>query len=396
MLKNQWFHFILGYVKIEVKGKYTELFLKRCLDHQISIWNVQRVDDETISCYLFLKDIPKVRVLLRRTGCRLFFKQKFGLPFFLKKTYSRIGFLLGVLLGLLLVFFLSNVVWTIQIHGASPQVEHEVQKTLNQIGVKKGAFILFLPSEQEIQQALTERIDRLTWIGVNRLGTRYSFEVVEKKIPEESERLNPRHLIAKKKAVIHKVFVEQGKAMVEERDYVNKGDILISGIIGGEKNEKIVPAKGKILGEVWYLSKASVPLKSTVITNTGEVLNKYYLKVNAFSFPIWGFKKDEFSKKETIVDTKPLYFLKWELPVAFQQRKIFEIEETKRNLTAEEAKKLAIALTEKDIKKQLPNDAEIKGKKILHEKIHNGKVNIAIHYQVIEEISKEQPIIRGD
>lgn len=395
-MKNQWFHFILGYVKVEVKGKYTELFLRRCLEQHVSIWNVQRVDDLTISCYLLVKDIPKVRVLLRRTGCRLHFKQKFGIPFLLKKTYSRIGFLFGVFIGLFIVFFLSNVVWTIQIHGASPKLENEVKKTLHQIGVKKGAFILLLPSEQEIQQMLTERIDHLTWVGVTRLGTRYSFEVVEKKIPEESERLNPRHLIAKKKAVIHKVFVEQGKAMVEERDYVNKGDLLISGIIGNEKNEKIVPAKGQILGEVWYVSEASVPLRSTIVANTGRGMNKYYVKVSKLSIPIWGFQQDGFSKKETLIDTKPIYFLKWQLPLAFQKKKILEIEQSKRILTVEQAKKLAIELTEKDLKKQLPSDAEIKGKKILHEKIQNGKVNVAIHYQVIEEISQEQPIIRGD
>lgn len=395
-MKNQWFHFVSGYVKVEVKGKYTELFLKRCLEQNVSIWNVQRVDDLTISCYLLLKDIPKVRVLLRRTGCRLFFKQKFGLPFFLKKTYSRIGFLIGVFIGLSIVLLLSNVVWTIQIHGASPQLENEVKKELHQIGVKKGAFILLLPSEQEIQQTLTERIDQLTWIGVTRLGTRYSFEIVEKKIPEEAERLNPRHLIAKKKAVIHKVFVEKGKAMVEERDFVNKGDLLISGIVGGEENEKIVPAKGQILGEVWYLSEASVPLRSTIVTNTGRGMSKYYLKASKFSLPIWGFKRDEFSEKETLIDTKPIYFLKWQLPLFFQQQKIMEVERIKRVLTVEQAKKLAIKLTEKDLKKQLPNDAEIKGKKILHEKIQNGKVNVAIHYQVIEDITQEQPIIRGD
>ncbi len=395
-MKNQWFHFILGYVKVEVKGTYTELFIKRCLEHHVSIWNVQRVNNFTISCYLSVRDIPKVRVLLRRTGCRLYFRQKFGLPFLLKKTYARIGFLVGVFIGLSIVFLLSNVVWTIQIDGASPQLENEVKKTLHQIGVKKGAFILLLPSEQEIQQMLTERVDHLTWVGVTRLGTRYSFEIVEKKIPEETERLNPRHLIAKKKAVIHKVFVEQGKAMVEERDYVKKGDLLISGIIGNEKNEKIVPAKGKILGEVWYLSEASVPLRSTIVTNTGRGINKYYLKVSKLSLPVWGFERDEFSQKETIIDTKPLYFLKWQLPIAIQKHTILEIEKTKRVLTEEQAKQLAIELTEKDLKKQLPNDAEIKGKKILHEKIQSGKVNVAIHYQVIEDITKEQPIIRGD
>lgn len=395
-MKNQMFHFISGYVRAEVKGSYTELFLDRCVHNNIPIWMVKRIDDETISCYFFLKDISKIRVLLRRTGCRLSFKQKFGLPFFIKKMYSRKGFVFGLLFSLFVIFFLSNMIWSIQIHGASPEVEHEVKQTLQKIGVKKRAFIFSLPSEQEIQQAVTESVDHLTWIGVKRLGTRYSFEVVEKKMPEEKEALDPRHLVAKKKAVIHKIFAEQGQAIVEERDYVKKGDILISGIVGTDEHEKVVPAKGSILGEVWYLSTATVPLKSTIITNTGNTLNKYYMKVGKITIPIWGFEKDSFSKKETITDRKPIYFLKWQLPISFQKEKILEIEHTERVLTEKQAKEVALEMTKKDLMRQLPNDAEIKGKKILHEKIDNGKVNVAIHYQVIEEVSTEQPIIRGD
>lgn len=391
-MKNQWFHYLLGYVRAEVKGKYSNLFLDRCLKQNIPIWNVRRVNDDTISCHFLLKDISEIRVLLRRTGCRLYFKQKIGFPFFMKKLYSRTGIVIGVFISLLTIFFLSNIVWKIQIQGASPKLEHQVQKELREIGVKKGAFILFLPSEQEIQQSLTERIEQLSWIGVSRLGTRYTFEVVEKKMPEEKERLNPRHLIAKKKAVIYKIFVEQGQAKVEERDFVKKGDILISGVIG----EKVVPAKGEILGEVWYLSKASVPLKSTMITNTGNVLNKYYVKLGNITLPIWGFQKKTFSIEEMIIDTKPIYFLKWQLPISFQKKKLLELEHTERVLTEKQAKALAIEMTEKDVKRQIPNDAAIKGKKILHEKIDNGKVNVAIHYQVIEEISMEQPIIQGD
>lgn len=390
------FHFISGYVKAEVKGKYTELFLDRCIQNNISIWIVKRVDDQTLSCYFFLKDISKIRVLLRRTGCRLHFKQRHGLPFFIKKINSRKGFVFGLMISLLIIFFFSNMIWSIQINGASAELEHNVKQTLNQIGVKKGAFILSLPGEQEIQQAVTEEIDNLTWIGVKRLGTRYSFEVVEKTFPKEQEALNPRHLIAKKKAVIHKVFAEQGQAMVKEKEYVRKGDILISGLVGEGDNQKVVPAKGKVLGEVWYLSKASVPLKSTIVTNTGNIQTKYFFNISKFTVPIWGFKKESFSEKETLVDEKPIYFLKWQLPISFMKKKILEVETKERVLSEKQAKDIAIQMTEKDIIREVPLDAEIKGKKILQEKVDNGKVNVTIHYQVIEEITTEQPIIRGD
>ncbi|UTW69945.1 hypothetical protein KHA80_03655 [Anaerobacillus sp. HL2] len=36
----------------------------------------------------------------------------------------------------------------------------------------------------------------------------------------------------------------------------------------------------------------------------------------------------------------------------------------------------------------------IKGEKVLHQTMENGKVELMIHYQVIEEISQIQPIIQ--
>lgn len=396
MLKNNLLHFISGYVRAEVKGYDTELFLDRCLQNDIPIWMVKRLNDETISCYFYLNDVTKMKVLMRRLDCKLSFKEKHGLPFIKKKLYSRKGIVLGLITSLAVMFILSNMVWSIQIHSENPEIEHEVRKTLHQMGIKRGTFILFLPNEQEIQQQLTEKMDALTWVGVQRLGTRYTFELVEKKTPDEKEALNPRHLIAKKKAIIHKVFTEQGQALVEERDYVQKGEVLISGIIGSEDNEKVVPAKGSVLGEVWYLSEVTVPLNTTFVTNTGRTMNKYALKLGKLMIPIWGFENESFVKKEILNDIKPIYFFKWQLPISFQKQQILEIEHRERKLDEQEARELALEMTEKELTQKLDNDAEIKGKKILREKVDNGKVNIMIHYQVIEEIATEKPIIRGD
>nr|WP_165820785.1 sporulation protein YqfD [Pueribacillus theae] len=395
-MKNRLFHSLRGYVKAEIKGKYTELFLNRCTEKNIPIWSVKRVDDETISCFFYTKDIKSIRKLMRRTGCRMYFKGRYGFPFFLKKVDARKGFVLGLLFCLFIIFLCSNIIWSIQIKGASPEVEHKVRQALHNVGVKKGAFIFFLPSEQEIQQTVTEQLENVTWMGVKRLGTQYSFDVVEKKIPKEKPALNPRNLVAKKKAVIHKVFVEQGQAKVKEKDYVQKGQILVSGYIGKDENTKVVPAKGKIFGEVWYISEASVPLKTIVVTNTGKAESKHIIQLGKLKIPVWGFNKKGFKEMEIINDEKPIYFLKWKLPIAYIKQTMLEIDNVTRSYTKKEAVKTAIELTKKDLLRKLSEDAEIKGNKILQQKYENGKVNVMIHYQVIEEISKEQPIIQGD
>src|SRR5699024_4762387 len=100
--------------------------------------------------------------------------------------------------------------------------------------------------------------------------TTYEFEVVEQQLPEEAERISPRNLVATKKAIIHDVFVEDGQAHVKPNDFVRKGDLLVSGMIGKEGKEEIIPAKAIVLGEIWYTSNISVPIEILFTTFTGE------------------------------------------------------------------------------------------------------------------------------
>ncbi len=390
------FYFFPGFVRVEITGKYVELFLNRCIENNIHIWKVKRIDHNTISCYFSLRDRQNIRKLLRRTGCKLSFKERRGLPFILKKLKSRKGIVAGLTFCLFVILMCSNMIWSIKINGASPELEHQVRQALQQEGIRKGKLIFFLPSEQAIQQSITEQTEDVTWIGVKRLGTQYSFEIVEKSFPEEKPALNPRNLIAKKKAIIHKMFVEQGQAIVSEQDYVKKGELLVTGKIGTEDHEKIVPAKATVLGEVWYLSQVTIPLESKVVTNTGKKVNRHYLHIGKLQIPIWGFSKEQYKQKETLVDEKSFYFIKWKLPIKYVNKSELEVEEIKRERTKKQAVDKAIEMTEQALKRKLSKDAEINGKKVLQEKIDSGKVNVKIHYQVIEDIATEQPIIRGD
>ena len=396
MLKNHWFDSLAGYISIEVHGKHVERFLNRCIEDGIPIWSIQRLNDNTLRCFLYARDVKRIRFHLKRTECKLRIKDKQGFPFFLKKIRTRVGLVIGLVFCLMVIFLLSNIVWSIQVTGASPEVEHKVRQAVKEIGVKRGNFIFFIPSTQEIQQKITEEMEEVTWVGVKRNGTLYSFDIVEKKLPEEKPALNPRHLVAKKKAVIHKMFVEQGQAVVQEKDVVQKGELLVSGFIGNENNIKAVPAKAQVLGEVWYLSEASVPLKTTIVTNTGRKQTKHMLQIGKLDMPFWGFKNESFQKREVIVDKKPLYFLKWKMPITYIRQSILEVDAVERTYSKEEAVEVAKEMARKALIRRVPRDAEIKGEKILHQSIENGKVNLKIHFQVIEEIAKEQPIIQGD
>lgn len=395
-MKNQWIDAITGVVRVKVMGKGIERFLNQLTRSGIRIWNVKRHGTEAVTFQIKLTDVKKIRVPARSSKCRIRFIERAGGPFFLKRLWTNSGFLLGAAAFFILLMFLSNMVWGIEIKGASPATEHQIRKELTEMGIKKGKLQFMIGNVEAIQRDLTDNVKALTWVGVELKGTTYHFQVVEKEEPDKPEELSPQHLVATKKALIVKMFVEEGEQVVQLNEYVQPGQLLVSGLIGKEEEKQPVPARGEILGETWYKSYVELPLETTFQVFNGNEKRKFYLKMAGKEIPVWGFGKHDYKEYETESSEHTLKLLKWELPVKIVNKTIREKEEVSRTYTKERAVKSAKELARKDIKNRIPEDAMIKGEEILHQSIKNGKVRLSIHFQIIEDIAKAQPIIQGD
>lgn len=395
-MKNLWIQFFYGYVRMRIEGPYAERFLNRCIEHEITIWHIKRIAPERIICYITLADVQRVKPLLKMTNCKVTFIERKGLPFWLKRMKKRLGFSLGIVSFIAILLLLSNIVWNVEIEGASPKVEYELRQAIEEIGIKRGKLLFQLPSVENIQKQVSDKIADATWIGVKLNGTTYEFEVVEQTLPEKEQLLNPRHLVAKKKAVIFDLFVEKGQPMVRPNDFVNKGDLLVSGFIGREDSTQVVAAKGQVYGEIWYKSYVSVPLKNLFETLTGERKKTHYLSVFEFDIPIWGLGKHTFTQFEQVEKTYPIQIFNFTLPIEYKNVEWLEKQEITRDYSKEDAIHIAKEMAKEELRKKIPKDATIKGEKVLHESVDNGKVELNIHFQVIEDIAIEQSIIQGD
>ena len=395
-MKNGWLNFFSGSVKVSVSGQGVERLVNDCVRNDIIIWEVRKQSDQSITFYILLKDISKVRPIVRHSDCKLRFIGRKGIPFLIKKSLLNSGFLIGALLFLAIITFMSNMVWGIQVEGAKPETEYLLRKELTEIGVEKGKLQFLLADVESIQRQLTNNIDAITWVGVELKGTTYHFRVVEKNQPEKPEFISPRHLTAKKKAIITDMFVEEGKPLVSVNDHVTEGQVLVSGIIGKEGQTEIVPARGKIFGETWYKSDVMVELTTEFNVFTGNYKDKHYIKVWNWTLPIWGFGKPEFLTYATEKQEKAIRFLKWNLPISYNKITFRENEEVERKYSVEQAREVAKEYARSELEDLLDDDAKIKGEKVLRESTENGKVNLSIHYQVIENIVTSIPLVQGD
>ncbi|HWO97971.1 MAG TPA: sporulation protein YqfD [Bacillus sp. (in: firmicutes)] len=396
-MKNQWTNFIAGTVTIMIKGKGIERFLNHCFRQQLLLTNIERLDEECVKATILLRDIPAIRSIVRQSECKIYFSRKRGLPFLTKRMWRNGGFVIGLGIFFLLTILLSNMVWNIEIKGARPHTEHQILKELDKMGVKRGKLQFFIKNPESIQRELTNNIHNLTWVGVELRGTSFHFQVVEKNKPKQPKRVSPGHIVAKKKAVITKLFVENGQPLVKVNDVVQPGQLLVSGVIGKEDYERVVGAKGEIYGETWYKSVVEVPLKTNFRVVTGESFTKHALYIGKVKIPIWGFFQNESYKNQKVEELKkPLYFLKWQLPLAYETVTVQEEEMVTRKYSVEQAVQKGKEIGRDELISKLDTDAKVKNEKVLHQANDNGKVRITIYYQVIENITTTQPIIQGD
>ncbi|WP_284036053.1 sporulation protein YqfD [Neobacillus sp. 114] len=391
-MKNLWMEYLFGIVTVKVSGKGMERFINVLIRNGFYIWKVKRHGTETITFKMRLEDAKKIRYFVRNSGCRVSFLRRTGMPFLFKRMLKNSGFLIGAGAFLIIIFVLSNVIWGIEIKGAKPATEYQIRKELDKMGVKIGKLQFSVKNVEGIQRQLTNNIGDLTWVGVELKGTTYYLQVVEKNEPKKPEQLSPQNLVAKKKAIIVKRYIEEGQPMVDKNDHVEEGQLLVSGVIGEGENSKMIAAKGEVWGETWYMSHVELPFETSFKVYNGNEEQKHSLLFGKYELPIWGFGKPDFKESETETVEHKIHFLKWELPISYVHKTIREREEYTRNYTEKEAEENALELARKQIKSLLDEDAIIKDEKILHKDNKNGKVILDVHFKIIENIAVGQPI----
>lgn len=391
------YHWWMGYVMITVRGQDVETFINLATRSQIELWDIERLRDGQVKLKVRLKHFFLLKRILRKTNTRMHILQKRGLPFLFRSVFQRKGFIGGAVLFFLLLYMLSSVIWKVEVTGTENIPEDFVLQVAHDLGLKSGAFKSNFKDLQYVQKQLQDRIEDASWVGVNMNGVVVKITIVEKVKPNHVEENKPRHLVAKKKAIVQKFTAEAGKPKITRYQLVNPGDILISGIIGEEGNpmrQQVVAAKGEVWGETWYDSIISIPLKQEYDRLTGEFYTNYYLLLGSWKIKVWGFHNSEENmmvKQE--YDHSYLTLFDYRFPLGWEKEKSHLLEKQVITRSEQEAKNIALDMGRKKLLQDLGEGTIIKDEKVLQQWIENDKVYIKVHYVVLEEITKEQPII---
>ncbi|MDF2925489.1 MAG: sporulation protein [Paenibacillaceae bacterium] len=395
-MQPQFVRSLRGYVAVTIRGDGLEPLLNLAVSQRFSIWEIRRTGSGQARAKLLVRDFFRLRPLLKQTGCRVHVETRHGFPFFLGRLGKRKFFVAGLVGFFIGIYLLSSMVWQVKVEGNDTIPTYEILRAAREQGIKPFQWKFRLKPLDELARDLNHSLPEVSWIGVEKQGTRIVIKVVESSRPEQRELLSPRHLVARKSAVVTQVQSTKGKPMVEPNRYVKKGDVLISGILGNETNRQVVAAEGTVRGIIWYESRIEVPLIRQHKVYTGEVFKRFYLVFGGRALQITGYGKTDYEASDKEESRKTLGWRNYMLPVGWLTEKVMEVRQEDVPVEPEAARAAGLERAKADILMNAGKDAKFVSYNVLQEKTDNGKVYMNVLFQVEETITEELAIVQGE
>ncbi len=274
-----------GYVEFSASGGFAERFINLCTVNNIILWNVKNDGVKVTACTTF-DGYLNMRKAAENSGMKLKIIKKHGLLIFTKRHNARFGAALGVFLAFVLIVVSSGHIWSVEITGDLPVKRQDFTEKLDELGVYTGARKSKTDSKT-ITDELLNAYPQLSWASVNIYGTKLVVEVRKTEEPPEIEDTDtPCNLVASKTGKIVLVKGYRGTNKVKEGDVVEKGDILISGIVtNADYTEELVKASGAVTAQtVTEISSESDFNRSVSII--GDCSVKYKLFFFGLKLPL--------------------------------------------------------------------------------------------------------------
>lgn len=291
--------------------------------------------------------------------------------------------LLSLIISFMLLFLLCNTIFDIKINSDNKDIINIINNSLSDNGIdvykRKVSFDKLNSIKNKI---LEDNKDTLEWIEIREKGCIYYIDVTPRvKSNNNVDNALPSDIVAEKDGVIKHIVVHRGSKVIDNGDYVKKGDILISGNI--IKNENVIDkvhSEGIIYAETWKTVNISIPFKRIDYVYK-KTINHYYLDIFGHKFTISGkYDSDNTINKKSIVLDKPYLFFK----LYKEEKKIYDYNEV--ILNKEEAYKEALNRSIDVINKKLSSDEYIISKKVLKKEVKRSKINLEVFFKVYEKI----------
>lgn len=407
-MAGKFFHYRRGYLHVCMTGCAPERFFNICSGRDIEIWDVV-CHKNKYEFYMTIEGFKNAKSLVRKAGVRLKIMKKLGLPFFLYRNRKRKLSFAGFLLFFFMLYTMSLFIWDIEIYGNTRYSRDTLMNFLESQNISYGIMAKNIHCEA-IEEALRMEFSEITWVSAQVSGTRLLVKIKENEvlsaIPEKDT--NPCDIVAEKPGVITSMIVRSGTPVVKPGDTVEKGQVLVSGILTvTDDSESLVAehpvhADAVIWGKTSSSFKSSFPTWKTVESYTGKRKNGLFLKAFHYSFTLLpptinipGINKAGLNEKRpwkfTMEEKQGHLFDNFYLPFYWGKITGKEYEIYERPYTQEEKEELKEAVNSLFLEKLNEKGVQIMGNNVRIQE-SGGKITVICTAETEENIGISRPL----
>lgn len=382
-MRNRYLETFDRIVKIKIEGSNIHNYLKRVIRKKINIIQVIPVSYREIHLILKYSEYEKLlqyKSIYQITVLQFLGKLKYQEIF--KKNYI---LLLFMILGLILILFLSRVIFSVEVIHQDREIRELLEKELASYDIKRFSMKKSYEELEKIEDdILNHNKDKLEWIEIISYGTKYVVRVEERKLNEETEEFQYQSIVSKKNAVLVRIDALRGEKVKNINDYVTKGDTVISGYITLPNNTQVATmAEGTVYGEVWYQVNVDYPIVYQETNLTGKSKNVYVIhffdkRISLFDFDQYR----SFQSKDKVLVSSNL------LSLSLVREKQFEAEVKDEVYTEDIARNNAIDYIKQKLMKDNEDIVKIKDVKILTTSSDEDSIQFKLFVRAIEDIGE--------
>ena len=382
-MKNKILRFFSSNVRIKVSGRNVNNFVKRLIKNRINIIKFIPISYKEADIIIDYNDLEKVKEY--KTIYDLKIVKYYGKLKILKLFKKNVFLLTFMILGFLIIYFLSNIIFSVDIIHSNNKIIKLLDQELTSRGIKKYSFVKSYQEIEKIEEEiLEENKDNLEWIEITREGTKYIVKVEERIINKEIEENKIYDIVASKNAVIKTIIAESGEKVKEINTYVKKGEVIISSDILLPNNETVrKKAQGKVIGEVWYTINIDYPYYYHEITYTGKEKEVLVLNFLNKRFSLFDFHKYKTFDKDTKVIFTDIFF-----PLSLVKETQYETNVIGVMYTYEDAREKAIELAKDKLKEKYHSIEDITKVTIIKEEELSEKISLSLFITCTEDITE--------
>ena len=372
---------LISKISLNIKGKNINRFIKKLRTKRIEILSLKYKNPNEADIIIYKKDyetVLKIKSIYDVTELDVF-----GLIKIKRKIKISKHLIILTIIAFAIFLLFTHVIFDVEVIHSNKDIRNLLLNELKAEGIKKLSFKKSYNEISKIKEKILNKYpDKIEWLEIDEIGTKYTVRVEERTIVKEDENNTPRNIVAGKDGVLKKVIAEKGDIVKDMNDYVKKGDMIINGeLIFNEKVTGKVKAEGKAYAEVWYVTKTEYPFATYTETETGKTKEVYAIKFlnHTFEFTLHKFKTKKIEEEDIV--KHPL------IPLKLVKQKQKETKVTDQILTVEEAINKAKEKAENDIKKNLSKDEYIIRSKYLKSTVKESIVEVEMFFAVYEDIT---------